>query len=230
MKNIEIVANFEREINKLDDVIGKPAIDDSLFWLNQGVHKFIKLRFNGDFVHHTGVEETEKRRSDLINLFVTEDLTPVSTDDANPSYNSYEYEYPQTFMFVLNEDVIISDNDGGHKMNTCVFECTRDSFMYRVNNSLTDFHYKNHRARPLRVRNSNGCSLLTDKNYQIEKYTLGYIRKPAEIVLGDQYDQEYPDFQDTTMYEIIKMAAQMYLENQSEERYKSLTQEVLTQE
>ena len=115
-------------------------------------------------------------------------------------------------------------------MNTCVFECTRDSFMYRVNNSLTDFHYKNHRARPLRVRNSDGCSLLTDKNYQIEKYTLGYIRKPAEIVLGDQYDQEYPDFQDTTMYEIIKMAAQMYLENQSEERYKSLTQEVLTQE
>lgn len=188
MKNIEIVANFEREINKIDDVFGKPAIDDSLFWLNQATNKFVKLRFNGDFVHHTGVEETEKRRSDLINLFVTEDLIPVSTIDTNPSYNSYEYSYPEEFMFVLNEDVIICDNDGGHQMNTCVFECTRDSFMYRVNNSLTDFHYKNHRARPLRIRNAGGCSLLTDKNYQIEKYTLGYIRKPAEIVLGDQYN------------------------------------------
>jgi hypothetical protein len=34
MTNIEIVANFEREINKLDDTVNKPATDDSLYWLN----------------------------------------------------------------------------------------------------------------------------------------------------------------------------------------------------
>ena len=32
------------------------------------------------------------------------------------------------------------------------------------------------------------------------------------------------------MYEIIKMAAQMYLENQKDERYRTITNEVLTQE
>jgi hypothetical protein len=34
MTNIEVIANFEREINKLDDAANKPATEDSLFWLN----------------------------------------------------------------------------------------------------------------------------------------------------------------------------------------------------
>lgn len=114
--------------------------------------------------------------------------------------------YPEDFLFALNEDVIISDLSGGHKMNTCMFECTQDSFMYRVNNSLTDFHYRYHRARPLRVRNANGCVLLTDKNYNISKYTLGYIRKPNEITLDNPFD-EYKDFEDIILQEIIKIAA-----------------------
>ena len=43
-------------------------------------------------------------------------------------------------------------------------------------------------------------------------------------------DDEYYDFDNNTMYEIIKMAAQMYLENTKDERYKTLSQEVMTQE
>lgn len=294
MKYIDILANFEIEINKIDDTFGKPAVDDSLFWLNQSIYKFIKLRFNGDFVHHTGFEETEKRREDLIRLFTekTYDTTVRSTDvnndglvdtqdkmavtnaiqssesvyngreDVNKDnvidtqdyilvnndigkssfivdtshsdYDSYTIIYPKDFLYVLNEDVVITDANGGNKKDTCVFECTRDSFMYRINNSLTDFHYRNHRARPLRIRNTEGCSLLTDKHYNIQQYTLGYLRKPEELVnsklSSEEYNKEYPDFSNETMYEIIKMAAQMYVENQGEERYKSLTQEVLTQE
>lgn len=101
--------------------------------------------------------------------------------------------------------------------------------MYRVTNSLTDFHYRYHRARPLRIRNSNGCILLTDKEYKIYKYTLGYLRKPKEITLEAPFE-EYTDFEDIIMPEIIKMAAQMYLENKKDERYKTITQEVVTQE
>lgn len=228
MRYINILANFEREINKIDDTFGKPATDDSLFWINQAVGKFTKLRFNGDFVHHTGFEETEKRREDLIKLFSEKQYTDVTAIN-HTTYDEYKVEYPLDFLYVLNEDVVIADNNDDHAMNTCVFECTRDSFMYRIINSLTDFHYKNHRARPLRVRDASGCSLLTDKKYQIKKYTLGYLRKPTEITL-DNPNEEYPDFRDEVMSEIIKIAAQMYLENKSEERYKSLTQEVLTQE
>ena len=228
MTNVEIIANFEREINKLDDVANKPATDDSLFWLNQAVAKFIKLRFNGDLIHRTSYEQNDKRRMDLIKLFVETPLE-VSLVKHHPSYNEYEVHYPGNFMYSLNEDVIIDSIDGGHPMDTCVFECTADSFMYRVNNSLTDFHYKYHRARPLRIRFDHGCKLLTDKKYTIKSYTLGYLRHPQEITLDNPH-QEYSDFEETVMYEIIKMAAQMYIENQKDERYKTISNEVITQE
>ena len=132
-------------------------------------------------------------------------------------------------MFVLNEDVIISDMNNNHLLDTCVFECTADSFMYRVNNSLTDFHYRYHRARPLRIKTKNGFRLLTDGNYKINKYTLGYIKVPTEITNQNPY-QEYNDFEDFIWLEIVKIAAQMYIENQSDPRYKTITNEVLTQE
>ena len=231
MTYIKILEAFELEINKLNDAVGKPATDDSLFWLNQAVAKFVKLRLNGDFAHGTGYEQTEKRRMDLINLFKSEDYmySSMKQDTTNPSYDSYVIVYPTDFMYSLNEDVIISDNQGQHQMNTCIFECTRDSFMYRVNNSLTDFHYRFYRARPLRIRHDNGCELLTDKQYKIWRYTLGYLRKPKEITLENPFD-EYTDFEDIVMPEIIKIAAQMYLENQKDPRYQSITNEVSTQE
>jgi len=126
--------------------------------------------------------------------------------DEHPSYNSYEYLYPADMMYVLNEDVIISDMEDAHIMDTCVFECTADSFMYRVNNSLTDFHYRYHRARPLRVRTKEGFKLLTDKKYKINRYTLGYLKVPEEIT-SENPDKNYEDFEDNTWLEIIKIAA-----------------------
>ena len=231
MKYIDILANFEREIGLLDNSVDNPSTDDSLFWLNQAVAKFYKQRFNGDFIHDTSYEQTEKRREDLINLYksIQYSKDDMTIDQSQPSYDSFKVIYPKDFQFALNEDVIISDKNGEHKMNTCMFECTSDSFMYRVNNSLTDFHYRFHRARPLRVRLKDGCLLLTDKQYDVDTYVLGYLRKPKEITLDNPFD-EYDDFQDIIIPEIIKIAAQMYLENKKDERYKTITQEVVTQE
>lgn len=113
----------------------------------------------------------------------------MKLNKSQPSYNQYTVLYPEDFCYTLNEDVIICDTDGNNKINTCVFECTQDSFMYRVTNSLTDFHYRYHKARPLRIRTDNGCLLLTDKNYNIDKYVLGYLRKPQEITLENPTKQ-----------------------------------------
>lgn len=231
MRYIDILTSFEIEINKINDTVNKPATDDSLFWLNQAVAKFIKQRFNGDPINNLGYEQTEKRRVDLIKLFKTEVFgkDDLIYNNLQPNYDEYSVVYPDDFLYILNEDVVISDTEGGHLMDTCVFECTQDSFMYRINNSLTDFHYRWHRARPLRIRNSNGCKLLTDKNYKIHEYTIGYLKKPIEITLDQPY-AEYTDFEDVVLYEIIKIAAQMYIENQADERYKTISNEVLTQE
>ena len=228
MRAVDLIASFELEINKLNDAINKPLTDDSLYWINQAVVKFVKDRFNGNAPKRTSYEQNEKRTRDLINL-LKESKTTEFTVSSHVNYDQYEYHYPSDMMFVLNEDVVIDSVNGGYEMDTCVFECTADSFMYRVNNKLTDFHYRFHRARPLRVRTKDGFRLLTDKNYKIQSYTLGYLKVPTEITNEDPFI-DYTDFEDYTWLEIIKIAAQMYIENQSDPRYKTITQEVLTQE
>ena len=229
MKYIDILEAFETEIGVVNQV-EKPLTSDSLFWLNQAVDKFVKLRFNTDQVHKTSYEQNEKRRNDLINLYKTTKYTQFSIDDNNPKYDKYTVEnYPDDFLFSLNEDAIITNNKGENPYSTSIFECTSDSFMYRVTNSLTDFHYKYGEARPLRVCTDKGCYLLTDKNYKIKEYVLGYLRTPKKITLLTPFE-EYTDFDNITIPEIIKIAAQMYLENTGNPRYKSITQEVMTQE
>lgn len=231
MKNVNILISFEREINKLDDTIEKPLTDDSLYWLNQAVSKFIKTRFNGSAPHYTSYEQNEKRTVDLSKLISSKTYTDFIVN-TNTNYESYTADYPQDFMFTLNEDVNIASKDinNPYNLDTCVFECTSDSFMYRVNNSLTDFHYRHHRARPLRIRTNNGVSLLTDGNYKISKYTLGYLRKPTEITLDNPLN-EYTDFPDIIIPEIVKIAAEMYIENKNiQQRYQTLVNEVNTQE
>ena len=229
MKYIDILEAFETEIGVINQV-EKPLTSDSLFWLNQAVDKFVKLRFNTDQVYKTSYEQNEKRRNDLINLYKTTKYTQFVIDDNNPKYDKYTVEnYPDDFLFALNEDAIITNNKGENPYSTSIFECTSDSFMYRVTNSLTDFHYKYGEARPLRVCTDKGCYLLTDKNYKIKEYVLGYLRTPNKITLSNPFE-EYTDFDNITIPEIIKIAAQMYLENTGNPRYKSITQEVMTQE
>ena len=229
MRCVDILAAFELEINKLDAIMQKPLTDDSLYWINQAVVKFVKDRFNGNIPKRTSYEQNEKRTRDLVKLLINTTIEPNDDPVPHVDYDEYDYDYPTDIMFVLNEDVVISDMNGEHQMDTCVFECTADSFMYRINNKLTDFHYKFHRARPLRIRTADGFKLLTDKNYKIDSYSIGYLKVPTELTSEDPM-QEYNDFSDHIWLEIIKIAAQMYIENQSDPRYKTITNEVLTQE
>ena len=52
MKYINILEAFETEIGVVNE-IEKPITRDSLFWINQAIDKFVKIRFNSDFVHKT---------------------------------------------------------------------------------------------------------------------------------------------------------------------------------
>lgn len=238
MRYIDILTAFEMEINKIDDTLNKPLVNDSLYWLNQAVLKFCKIRFSGSEPSVTSYEQTEKRTVDLLNLYTDKSFgsDEMEIQDTQPNFDSYNINYytentASDVMFTLNEDVIITDNNGENATNTSVFECTSDNFMYRVNNCLTDFHYRHHKARPLRIKKPDGCLLLTDKKYKILSYTIGYLRYPKKITMENPLN-EYHDFPDVVMPEIIKMAAQMYIENKipEQQRYQTIVNEVNTQE
>ena len=68
MKGVDILAAFELEINKINNALEKPLTDDSLYWLNQAVVKFVKDRFNGNAPKRTSYEQNEKRTRDLVKL------------------------------------------------------------------------------------------------------------------------------------------------------------------
>ena len=121
MRGIDLIAAFELEINKINDSLNKPLTDDSLYWINQAMMKFTKDRFNGNAPKRTSYEQNEKRTRDLINL-LSQDNTNTFTYSEHASYDEYEYTYPNDMMYVLNEDVLIESANGGHAMDTCVFE------------------------------------------------------------------------------------------------------------
>jgi len=56
MKGVDILASFELEIAKINDILQKPLTDDSLYWINQAIMKFVKDRFNGNAPKRTSYE------------------------------------------------------------------------------------------------------------------------------------------------------------------------------
>ena len=92
MKCIDLIASFELEINKLDDALDKPVTDDSIYWINQAVMKFVKDRFNGNAPKRTSYEQNEKRTRDLINLLVNIEINA----DEDSTWKMGDY-FPVTF-------------------------------------------------------------------------------------------------------------------------------------
>lgn len=225
MKYIELQYAFELEAATIDSIENKISSQDILYWLNQGLYKFIKTRYNGNNFLRTAFEQDEKRARDLITLQSVVDFDSPEKE-VNVGYNSYSITYPNDLLFVLDESVIINPADEPEKQKPVeIFECTLDSYMYRITNQLTDFHYRNNYARPLRVRTKDGCVLYTDGLYDISKYSLQYLKKPNKITMDNPYE-EYTDMPEHTHSEIVKLAVQMYIENSQSKRYESINNEV----
>lgn len=241
MTALQILTAFELEIGKIDD-LNKPLTEDSMYWLNQAILTYVKNAYMGtsgtpgDRYHagtygNLGFEQNEKHAQDLRKL-----ISEYTIGDPNGYKDwdlygtiAYRIEKPSDLMYEINEIVTIIGTDGEHKQIASVFECTHDNLAYRMTNSLTDFHYTRNRARPLGINEDNYRTLYTDGNYAICEYKLSYLRYPDKLTL-EHPQAEYSEFGVDTMYEIIKLAASMYLENTKNERYATLSQEVLRQE
>lgn len=238
MKFIELQESFERELNQFYDGLNKPKSADTEWWLNRGLEKFYKTRYSGINYKQKGFEQDQKRIDDLRTLVHTVPLNPI-----NLSNSEYVVELPDDYVMLLGDTAYISpvngktipcweiDENGNYVLKpTDTLEVTVETIDREKSNSLSEYRLHYCLARPLKLIRNNQIYLYTDGNYQVRMYNMTYLRKPKYINIHENPFDEYTDMPEHTHSEIVKIAAQMYIENQGNQRLQTHNQEVNTME
>lgn len=234
MKFIELQEAFEIELNVLDDGFNKPKSMDTEWWLNRGLEKFWKTRYSGMNVKSTGFEQDQKRIDDLRTLVKTVSIIPTKVTN-----KQYSIDIPNDYVILLGDTVGIQPSDDSH--NACwevdedgefvtkysdTIESSIETIDRQLSNSLSEHILKYCSARPLKLIQGNSVYLYTDGQYKISDYQLTYLRNPEKINIHLNPFDEYVDMPEHTHSEIVKIAAQMYIENQSNQRVNTHNAEV----
>lgn len=235
MKNIELLESFELELNKLDDNFTKPTTNTTEYFLNAGLDKFWKTRYSQNNPKVKGFEQIQKRIDDLRTLVAEVTLVPDTT-----SKDLYTVTIPEDYVILLGDTAGISpadgytdpcwelDSDGNYVIHySDVLEGSIETIDRIKENSLSEYHLRYTKAKPIRLLSGNEIKLYTDGKYKVSKYILHYLRKPHYIDIHTEPFKEYTDMPEHTHLEIVKLAAQLYIENQANPRYNSYTQELL---
>lgn len=234
MKKIEIQEALELEIDQLDSNATKPTTSDMEYWIMAGVDKFVKTRYSGLNIKRTGFEQDQKRIDDLRSLIVEKAYQFTVYPE------EYSIELPSNYMFTLGETAVIfssvdpcwpkGPNGEPRTKRTDVLEATIENIDRQRDNSLSEYRLHNRSARPLRLFRGNNIYLYTDGNYSIKNYILTYLRTPTRISLTVDPFAEWTEMPASTHQEIVKLAAELYLENKANPRYQSYLNEVNTME
>ena len=229
MNYVELQEAFELEIDKLDNNLEKPTTSDIEYWLMAGLDKFIKTRYSGINYKLKGFEQDQKRIDDLRTLVTRKTY----------SFDTYPEEYtlvlPDNYMFALGETAVIFSNNPcwpvgpsgqPRTKNVDILEATVENIDRQKQNSLSEYRLHGTNARPLRLFEGKEVHLYTDGNYNIRNYILTYLRMPNKISLTETPFSEYTDMPSATHLEIVKLAAELYLENKANPRYQTYTNEV----
>lgn len=238
MKFIELQESFERELNQFYDGLNKPRSADTEWWLNRGLEKFYKTRYSGINYKQKGFEQDQKRIDDLRTL-----VTYVNLNTNKISDSEFSVGIPDNYVLLLGDTATLlpteglelkcwqKDDDGNYipkKADT--LEVTVETIDREKANSLSEYRLHYCLARPLKLIQNRHVYLFTDGKYQVSQYDMIYLRKPEYINIHKNPFDEYTDMPEHTHSEIVKLAAQMYIENQGNQRYASHSNEVNTME
>lgn len=237
MKNIQLQESFEIELNKLEDNLTKPTTIITEYFLNAGLDKFWKTRYGENNFKRDSFEQTQKRIDDLRTL-VTE-YTFDKNEITKISNNLYTVNLPENYLIMLGDTAGISPADGID--NQCwekdengvyiihysdTIEGAIETLDRIKENSLSEYHLHYTKAKPIKLIANNSVKLYTDGKYKVSIYTIQYLRKPNRIDIHTDPYKEYTDMPEHTHLEIVKLAAQLYIENQLNPRYNSYSNEV----
>lgn len=156
---------------------------DTLFtFLNEALDKFVKTRYSGVNYKREGFEQSQKRIDDLRTLVVDKDLTST-----NNSKSTYRFALPADYMLLLGDTVGIQPTDEnecwpysydeeGNKVYEIHYSDTIEGTIETVDrikeNSLSEFHLRFTKAKPIRLISGNTIVLITDGKYKVSEYTI----------------------------------------------------------
>lgn len=241
MKNINLQEAFEIELNQLDNNLAKPTSNITEYWLNAGLDKFWKTRYSGMNTKGEAFEQTQKRIDDLRTLVAEQ--TYENLEITTVTSKMYTVTLPENYIVLLGDTAGIAPAEGlelpcwekdaaGEYILSYsdTIEGTIDTIDRIKENSLSEYHLRYSKARPIRLMSNDLIKLYTDGKYKVSKYYITYLRKPNKIDIHTEPFGEYIDMPEHTLPEIIKLSVSMYLENQTDPRYQSYTNEVSTME
>lgn len=206
MKEREFQIAFERQLSTISpgyNVKIKLPSDTIFFYLNRAKNEYVKQLYRGF--------QQNQELSDKLRTLVK--ATTYQEADFTVEENKWIAKYPDNYLFALGEETYISIIN-----NACptlvtkvrdVIEATIETVDRILENSLSEYHLHHNQARPVRLHSENSIILITDGNYNINKYKLTYLR-PAED-LGNNLTQEYQDLPEHTHQEIVDAAVNMYI-------------------
>lgn len=233
MRNIDLLIGFETEINRINNNITKPLVADTEHFLWMGIDKFFKTRYSGINIKGEGFEQSQKRIDDLRTLVVKTKVEPLQDKEI------YNTELPNDYVLLLGDTAgIIPTSDKAKRCwekdefdkyavkYTDTIEGTIETIDRIKENSLSEFHLHYSKARPIRLIAGNNIHLHTDGNYGVKEYEYSYLRMPKKVDIQNKPLEEYTDMPEHTIPEIIRFAAQAYIENQMDQRYQTYNNEV----
>lgn len=207
--------------------------EETDYWINSAIRKFGKTRYSGLNIKNTGFEETQKRIDDLRTLISQYDDASPSASTTFVASGGYSSDLPiagsgvgnEDYWFTLAEEVnIVVDTT---ETRVGITESTFGEYRFRFDDPFSEhiLHYGT--AKPLRIFNGDSVEFITDGNYTVDDYHLTYLKTPTAVVYSTGTDCDLPEH---THDEIVKMAANMMLENIEQPRYQTHAAEVATME
>lgn len=232
---------FSNEFDILYESIssnGAPPLDayEKSVLLTQAQEILVKNWYSNKFnVAREGVDETEKRRRDLSELYKQH----IST---NPVTNSTQAinEYSKFFvinddvMFIIQEKVKISSTDVCFN-NTIidVVPVTHDDYNYLIRNPFKKPNYNTAwRMEHSKLSTNRVVEIIPDSTYVPIEYHYRYIKKPNPIIVsglsGLSIDgvsiQTECELSESSHREILHMAVELALESTGNPRFGSKIQ------
>ena len=193
------------------------------FWLNEAIRKFVKTRYSGVNPKRESFEETEKRTNDLRTLINT---TSISAGQSETFPNGTPFTLPSEYWFAIQEEATIAE--GAVTLGRFgITECTYDEYRQKLDDPFSEHILHYGAAKPIKLFDTTQVELVSDGNYTISHYHLTYLKKPTEVEHTAPVNCNLPEH---THDEVVKLAANMMLENIEQPRYQSHMNEVNTME